>query len=60
MSMVMATDQNARQNNIKNSNKSFESVVEFKYLKTILTNQNHLHREMKSRVYAGYACYRKV
>ena len=39
--MVMSRDQNAgRSHNIKNDNRSFERVEQFKYLGTILKNQN--------------------
>jgi hypothetical protein len=41
--MVMSRDQNAEQNhNVKNDNKSFETVEQFKCLGTNLTDQNSL------------------
>jgi len=59
--MVMSGDQNAgRSHNIKTDNRSFERVEEFKYLGTILTNQNSIHGEIKSRLKAGNACYHSV
>ena len=42
---VTSRDQNAvRNNNIKNENTSFESVEEFKYLGTSLTNKNSIQK----------------
>jgi hypothetical protein len=59
--MVMSQDQNAgRSHNIKNDNSSFESLDEFKYLGTTLTNQNSLQEEIKSRLKSGNACYYSV
>ena len=53
----MSRDQNAGQNgNIQIGNKSFETVVEFKYLVTTLTYQNCI----KSRLKSGNACYHSV
>jgi hypothetical protein len=47
--LVMSRDQNAGQNGyIQIGNKSFETVEQFKYLRTILTNQNSIHEEIKS------------
>ena len=54
----MSQDQNAgRSHNIKIDNSSFERVDEFKYLVTILTNQNSFQEGIKSRLKSGNACY---
>jgi hypothetical protein len=59
--MVMSCNQNAGQNhNIKLDNKSFERVEQFKYLGTILTDQNCIREEIKSRLKLGNACYHSV
>jgi hypothetical protein len=57
----MSRDQNAGQNgNIQIGNKSFETVEQFKYLGTTLTNQNSIDEEMKIRLKSGNACYHSV
>jgi hypothetical protein len=49
--MVMSRDQNAGENGyIQIGNESFETVEQFKYLGTTLTNQNYLRVEIKSRL----------
>jgi glutaredoxin-related protein len=48
--MIMSRYPNSGQNlNIRIANESFENVAKFKYLGTILTNQNDIHDEVKSR-----------
>ena len=43
----MSRDQNAgRSHSMKAENSSFESVEEFKYLGTTLTNQNSIQKEI--------------
>jgi hypothetical protein len=52
--MVVSRDQNARQNgNVQMGSKLFETVEQFKYLGTTLTNQNSIHEEIKSRLKSG-------
>jgi hypothetical protein len=56
--MLMSRRQNIAQNpSIKIANRSFEGVVEFKYLGTTLTDQNYMQEEIKSRLNSGNACY---
>jgi hypothetical protein len=58
---VMSRDQNAGQNgNIHIGNKLYETVEEFKYLGTTLTNQNYIQEEIKGRLKSGNACYHSV
>jgi len=53
--------QNAGQNyNIKIDNKSFKRVEQVKYLGTILTYQNSIQEEIRSRLKVGNACYHSV
>jgi hypothetical protein len=59
--MLMAGSQKTGQKySIKITNRSFEDVAKFKYLGTILTDQNHMHEEIKSRLNSGNACYHSV
>ena len=47
--MVMSRDQNAvRGHSIKTDNGPFESVEEFKYLGTTLTNENSIQEEIRA------------
>ena len=45
---------------MKTDNSSIERVEEFKYLGTLLTNQNSIQDEIKSRLKSGNACYYSV
>jgi hypothetical protein len=59
--MVVSRDQNAgRNHSVRNDNSIFESVEEFKYLGTTLTNQNSIQEEIKRRMRSGSACYHSV
>jgi len=59
--LFMSRDQNAgRIHSVRIDNSTFESVDEFKYLGTTLTNQNSIAEEIKSRLRSGNACYHSV
>ena len=59
--MIMSRDQNAgRSHGMKVDNSSIERVKEFKYLVIMLTNQNSIQEEIKSRLKLGDACYYSV
>jgi hypothetical protein len=59
--MVMSRERNARRDdNVKIDNSSIERVEEFKYLGTMLTDQNSFQEEIKSRLNLGNACYHSV
>jgi hypothetical protein len=59
--MLMSRNHKTGQkHSIKIANRSFEDEAEFKYLGTILTDENHMHEEIKSRLNSGSACYHSV
>jgi hypothetical protein len=59
--MLMSRSQKVGQkHSIKILNRSFEDVAEFKYLGTTLTYQNCMHKEIKSKLNSGNACYHSV
>ena len=59
--MAMSRHQNARRiHSVRIDNITFESVEEFKYLGTTLTDQNSIAEEIKSRLRLGNACYNSV
>jgi len=45
---------------MKNDNRAFEMVEDFKYLGTTLRYQNSIQEEIKSRLKSGNACYYSV
>ena len=49
-----------RSHNVKINNSSFERVEEFKYLGTILMDQNSIQEEIKRRLKSGNACFQSV
>jgi hypothetical protein len=49
--MLMSRSQKTGQkHSIKIANRSFEDVAKFKYLLTALTDQNHMHEDISSRL----------
>jgi hypothetical protein len=59
--MLMSHSQKTGQKySIKIAKRSFEDVAKFRYLGTTLTDQNHMHDEIKSRLNSGNACYHCV
>jgi hypothetical protein len=42
------------------ANRSFENVPQFKYLRTAVTIQNLIKKEIKRRLKSGNACYHSV
>jgi hypothetical protein len=52
--MLVSRDQNAGQNReIKIGNRSFETVSQFKYMGTTVTNQNLIQEEIKRKLNSG-------
>jgi sorting nexin-29 len=59
--MLMSRSQKTGQKySIKIANRPFEDVAKFRYLGTTLTDQNHMHKEIKSRLTSGNGCYHLV
>jgi hypothetical protein len=59
--MLLSHHQNAKQNyDIKIANISFESVAQFKYLETTVTNQYLIQKEIKGRWNSGNAHYYSI
>jgi hypothetical protein len=58
---LLSCHQNVGQNrDIKIANRSFENVSQFKYLETIVPNQNLVQEEIKRRLISGNASYYSV
>jgi hypothetical protein len=58
--MVVSRHQNVGQNdNLLTANNFFENVVKMKCLRTTVTNENFIHKEIESRLVSGSAscCY---
>jgi hypothetical protein len=61
LSHINAKHRNAwRGHSVKIDNSSIERVEEFKYLGTMLTDQNSIQEEIKSRLKLRNACYHSV
>jgi hypothetical protein len=59
--MLMSRSQKVGQKrSIKIASRFLEYVAKFKYLGTTLTDQNHMHEEIKSRLNSGNACCHSV
>ena len=59
--MIMSRNQDAkRSHHIKININFFERVEQFKYMETVLTDQNSIHEKIKSRLKLGNACYYSV
>jgi hypothetical protein len=59
--MLMSRNQKLGQgHSIKIANRSFAYVAKFKYLGTTLTDQNHMHENIKSRLNSENACCHSV
>jgi hypothetical protein len=59
--MIVCRDQTAgRSDSMETDNSSFERVKDFRYLGTILTDQNYIQDQIKSRLKSGNACCHSV
>jgi hypothetical protein len=57
-SCVLSRHQNAGPNHyIKIGKRWFENVAQFRYLGTMITNENLIQEEIKRRLNSGSACY---
>jgi hypothetical protein len=53
---IMSHHQNTGQNHsVVIANRSLENMTKFRYLGMTVTNQNHIHKEIKNRLKAGNA-----
>jgi hypothetical protein len=59
--MLLSRKQNVAQNrDMKIGNRSYETVSQFKYLGTAVTNQNLIQEEIRKRLNFGNACYHSI
>jgi hypothetical protein len=60
--MLLSRHQNVGQNlGLKIANRSFENMSQFEYFRTIVTNQNLIKEEFKTRLNSGFlACWLKT
>jgi hypothetical protein len=59
--MLPSCRENAEQiQDIKIANRCFETVTQFKYLETTVTNQNLIQEKIKRRLNSSNACYHSV
>jgi hypothetical protein len=58
--MLLSHQRNVGQNRNKKNNRSFENVLQFRYLGMTLTNQNLFPEEINRRLNYGNACYHSV
>jgi hypothetical protein len=58
--MLMSRKKAGQNHSIKKTNRSFEGVAELECFGTTLTDQNCIHKEIKSRINSGNACYHSV
>jgi hypothetical protein len=59
--MLLSRHQNVGQNqDVNRANRSFENLLQFKYLGTTVRNQNLIQEEIKRRLNSGSACYHSV
>jgi hypothetical protein len=61
MYILFSLHQNAEQNHDQETaNRSFENVVQFKYVGTTATNHNLIQEETETRLNSGNVCYHSV
>jgi hypothetical protein len=59
--MLLCHHQNVGQNlYIKIANRSFENVLQFRYLDVTVINKNLIQEEIKRRLNSGNACYHSI
>jgi hypothetical protein len=58
--IVISSPECSSKSGQKIANRSFENVLQFKYLGTTVTNLNLIEEEIKRRLSSGNACYHSV